>query len=72
MGATSTLKQILIDKHITITKYAELLGKPRQTVANTFSKDNFHVSTLLAYLDQLDCELIVRDTSNGRTYRIYP
>lgn len=72
MGATNTIKKILIDKGMTITKYAELMDKPRQTVANTLSRDNFHISTLLFYLDQLDCELIAKDIDNGREYKIYP
>lgn len=72
MGASKTIKKILIDKEITITKLAELLGKPRATVSNTMFNDNFQVSTLLCYLDQLDCELIVRDMDNGREYKIYP
>lgn len=72
MGATSTIKQILIDKHMNITQYAELLEKPKRTVVNTFMTDNFRISTLLTYLDRLDCELIVRDIDNGREYKIYP
>lgn len=72
MGATNTIKQILIDKHMNITQYAELLEKPKRTVVNTFMTDNFRVSNLLTYLDRLDCELIVRDMDNGREYKIYP
>lgn len=72
MGASKTIKKILIDKDISITKLAELLEKPRPTVSNTLFKDSFQVSTLLTYLDRLDCELIVRDMDNGREYKIYP
>lgn len=72
MGASKTIKKILIDKNITITKLAELMDKPRPTVSNTLFNDNLRVSTFLYYLDQLDCELIVRDIDNGREYKVYP
>lgn len=72
MGASTTIKQILIDKHLSITKFSEMMEKPRSTVANTFFKDNFQTATLLEYAEGLNCDLILRDRENGREYRIYP
>lgn len=71
MGASTTIKQILIDKHLSITKLSEIMEKPRSTVANTLFKDNFQTATLLEYAEHLNCELILRDRENGREYKIY-
>ncbi len=71
MGAAKTIKKILIDKDKTITALAEEMGKPRQTVANTFSADNLRVATLMEYANALGCEIILKDTETGREYPIY-
>lgn len=72
MGAATTIKQILIDKHLSITKLSEMMDKPRSTVANTLFKDNFQTATLLEYAERLNCELFLRDRESGREYKIYP
>ena len=71
MGASTTIRQILIDKHLSITKLAEMMEKPRSTVANTLFKDNFQTSTLLEYAEHLNCDLILRERDNGREYKVY-
>ena len=72
MGASTTIKQILLDKELSITNLADLVDKPRSTVANTLCKNNFQVATLLNYAESLDCDLLLRDRRNGREYKIYP
>lgn len=71
MGAAKTIRKILIDKHMTITALAEQMGKPRQTVANTFQGDKLSILSALEYGEALGCKLIFRDEETGREYEIY-
>lgn len=71
MGAAKTIRQIMIDKKITITALAEQMDKPRPTVANTFQNDKLSVKTADEYGRALGCELFFRDTASGREYKIY-
>lgn len=69
MGATKKLKKVMIDKEVSQTKLAELLGKPLNTVRNTFVKDNMRFSTLEEYADILGCDVVLQDRETGEIYR---
>ena len=71
MGAAKTIKQILIDRHKTITALAEEMGKPRQTVANTLYQDGLTVRMAVEYGKALGCRLCYIDEKSGRQYPIY-
>lgn len=71
MGAGKSIKHILLDKNITITALAVKLGKPRQTVVNTISRDKLEVKTAAEYGKALGCGLYFIDEENGHKYPIY-
>lgn len=71
MGAAKAIRKILIDEDMTIKALAEKMNKPRQTIANTFSKDHMSVANTLDYANALGYELILRDKKTGREYQIY-
>ena len=71
MGAAKAIKKILIDKSMTITALAEQMGKPRQTVANTFQGDKLSVQSAMEYGKALGCSLVYRDDETGRIYEIF-
>ena len=71
MGAAKTIKKILIDQNLTITELAKRMGKPRQTIANTFQVDNLTINKCLEYGNALNCTLFFRDNETGREYEIY-
>ena len=70
MGASTALKKILIDKGLTQTALAEQMDKPRQTVFNTFHKDQMLVSTAMEYGKALGCTLCYIDDETGERYKI--
>ena len=70
MGAYLTLKRILYDKKTTITALAEQMGKPRNTVTNTFYKDNMRAQNLAEYGKALNCSLCLIDNETGEIYKI--
>lgn len=69
MGASKKLKKVMVDKEITQTRLAEILGKPFNTVRNTLFNDNMRFDTLEEFADALGCDVVLRDRETGEIYR---
>ena len=70
MGASKTLKHILLDKNKTITALAEEMGKPRPTVSNTFFNDRLTIKSAIEYGHALGCSMYFIDDETGKQYKI--
>lgn len=56
MSMSKKIKQLLIEKDISITKLAELLGTKPQNLTNKLSRDNFTERDLQKIAEVLNCK----------------
>lgn len=56
MSMSKKIKQLLIEKDISITKLAELLGTKPQNLTNKLSRDNFTEKDLQKIAEVLNCK----------------
>ena len=72
MTMSKKIKQLLIEKDISITKLAELLGTKPQNLTNKLSRDNFTEKDLQKIAEVLNCKydakFIIED-ENGNTIK---
>ena len=72
MSMSKKIKQLLIEKDISITKLAELLGTKPQNLTNKLSRDNFTEKDLHKIAEVLNCKydakFIIED-ENGNTIK---
>ncbi len=72
MSMSKKIKQLLIEKDISITKLAELLGTKPQNLTNKLSRDNFTEKDLQKIAEVLNCKydakFIIED-ENGNTIK---
>ena len=72
MSMSKMIKQLLIEKDISITKLAELLGTKPQNLTNKLSRDNFTEKDLQKIAEVLNCKydakFIIED-ENGNTIK---
>lgn len=69
MGYNKKFKDVLKSKGVTITEFAKMNGYARQTVANMLCRDAITYSTLEAWLDSLNCDIVFRDRETGKLYK---
>ena len=64
MGATKIIKQLLIERNMTIKSLAERLGIQPQSMSNKIYRDTFSYEEVEKIADILDCDvaIITRDT----------
>lgn len=64
MGATKIIKQLLIERDMTIKALAERLGIQPQSMSNKIYRDTFSYEEVEKIADILDCDvaIITRDT----------
>ena len=72
MSMSKKIKQLLIEKDISITKLAVLLGTKPQNLTNKLSRDNFTEKDLQKIAEVLNCKydakFIIED-ENGNTIK---
>ena len=72
MSMSKKIKQLLIEKDISITKLAELLGTKPQNLTNKLSRDIFTEKDLQKIAEVLNCKydakFIIED-ENGNTIK---
>lgn len=72
MSMSKKIKQLLIEKDISITKLAELLGTKPQNLTNKLSRDNFTEKDLQKIAEVLNCKYdakFVIEDENGNTIK---
>lgn len=73
MSIKGTVKTILDDKNISQVELAEKIHITKQNLSNKMNRDNFSTLELVEIADALDMQLILKDNSSGKEYRIdYP
>ncbi|WP_455544054.1 helix-turn-helix domain-containing protein [Intestinibacter sp.] len=64
MSATKLIKQIMIERNISVKDLAEKLDIKPQSMSNKFHRDSFSFNEVVKILDILDCDItiVTRDT----------
>ena len=70
MGAAKAIRKIMVDKEVSVKQLAEQMGKPYQTVLNTFIKDSMSIRMAMLYANELDCDIVFKDRKTGEEYTI--
>ena len=68
MGASKHIKAALKAKKISQIEFAELSGKPLQTIYNTLHRDTMTYETAERYADVIGCDVVLIDRETGETY----
>lgn len=58
MSMSKKIKHLLIEKDLTITQLAKLLGTKPQNLTNKLSRDNFNEKTLQEIAKVLNCKFV--------------
>lgn len=69
MSGSKILKQIMIEKNISVKDLAELLSIKPQSMSNKLYRDNFTFEEMLTITKLLNCDLkiVLRDTGKEFT-----
>ena len=64
MAAAKIIKQLLIERKMSVKQLAEVLGINAQSMSNKLYRDNFSFDEVVKLLDILNCDVkvITRDT----------
>ena len=68
MGGAKHIKLALVDKGLTSKEFAEMAGRPYQTLLSMFSRDTMSFSTVEKFADLLGCDVVLRDRVTGKFY----
>lgn len=65
MGGTKIIKQLMIERDVTVKLLAEKLGIQAQSMSNKLYRDSFSYDEIVKIADILDCDVkvITRDTN---------
>ncbi len=67
-GASKRIRMILLDKEISQVEFAEMVGKPKQSLYNMLSRDTMSFSTVEEFADKLGCDVVFVDRETGKKY----
>lgn len=64
MGASKIIKQLLIERNMSVKTLAEMLGIQAQSMSNKLYRDKFSYDEVVRIADILECDvkIITRDT----------
>lgn len=65
MKANEIVKNIMSDKNITQSELTKMLHLKTQSAVSGVLNRDMKVSTLVKFLSALDCELIIKNRTNG-------
>lgn len=70
MSMSKKIKHLLIEKNITITQLAKLIGTTPQNLTNKLSRDNFKEKNLEEIAKALNCEFyatfVIKDENGNK------
>lgn len=69
MGISDIIKDILVDKDMTIAEFAEVLGNKPRTIYNMLYKNSIHYATAERWADALGCDIVFVDRETGEIYK---
>ena len=59
MSANTKIKQVLLEKNITVTQLAEKMGITQQALSQKLYRNTFSYSEFEKIADLLDCDVVV-------------
>lgn len=64
MDSKKIIKQLLLERNMTLPELAEKLGYEQQALRNKINRDKYSLNDFVKFLDALDCDIkvITRDT----------
>ena len=64
MGAAKIIKQLMIERDVSVKALADSLGRQAQSMSNKLYRDNFSFDEVVKIAEILNCDvkLITRDT----------
>lgn len=68
MDSKKVIKQLLIERGLTLPDLAEKLGYEPQAFRNKINRGTYSLNDFIKFLDALDCELIVRTKDTKKEF----
>lgn len=68
MAGAKTIKQVLIERGMTIKQLAEILGITHQSMRNKLYRDSFSYEEMLKIADILNCDIKVITRDSKKQY----
>lgn len=68
MKVSKKIKQICIDRDITLKQLAEIHGDLYQTFKNKLGRNTMKFAEVEAIMDELGCNVVFVDRKTGKTY----
>ena len=69
MSATKLIKQIKIERNISVKDLAEKLDIKPQSMSNKFHRDSFSFNEVVKIADILDCDIKIVTRDTGKTFK---
>lgn len=69
MSATKLIKQIMIERNISVKDLAEKLDIKPQSMSNKFHRDSFSFNEVVKIADILDCDIKIVTRDSGKTFK---
>ncbi len=69
MSATKLIKQIMIERNISVKDLAEKLDIKPQSMSNKFHRDSFSFNEVVKIADILDCDIKIVTRDTGKTFK---
>ncbi len=69
MDAAKIIKQLMIERDLNISQFAELLEIQPQSARNKLNRNSFTLAEFAKILDILNAELEVRTKDTGKVYK---
>lgn len=69
MDCKKVIKQLLIERGLTVSDLAEALNMQPQSLRNKLNRNSYSVADFVAMLDALDADLIAVARGSGQTFR---
>ena len=69
MSATKLIKQIMIERNISVKDLAEKLDIKPQSMSNKFHRDSFSFNDVVKIADILDCDIKIVTRDSGKTFK---
>lgn len=68
MDSKKVIKQLLIERGLTLPDLAEKLGYEPQAFRNKINRGTYSLNDFIKFLDALDCEFIVRTKDTKKEF----
>lgn len=69
MGS-KVIKQLMIEKDVSIKQLAEMLGIKPQSVSNKLYRDNYTLEEFINITNLLGADVVIVSRSNGSTFKV--